>query len=157
MVTALNGALEVGLRALIVLDALFPRRTDIGRLVLYDYCLLHSVDFGGPESVHPEVRLRSGELGIKRESLEAGLEVMIRSGLAILTSSADGVVFGATEETGPFIDLLQSVHARDLRDRAAWVVATFGDLDESAFRRETQSVVSGWEAEFEFSEEAGAW
>jgi hypothetical protein len=153
MATALNGALEVGLRTLIVLDALFPRRTDIGRLVLYDYCLLHSGDFGGPDSVHPEAPLRSGELGVKRESLAAGLEVMIRSGLASLGASSDGMVFGATEETGPFIDLLRSPHSRDLRERAAWVVAKFGDLDELALRRETQSVVGAWDAEFEFSEE----
>jgi hypothetical protein len=156
MGTALNGPLEVGIRTLIVLDALFPARADVGRLVLYDYCLLHSGDFGGPESIHPEVPLRSGELGIKRESLDAGLEVVIRSGLAVITSSADGVVFGATDNTGPFIDLLQSTHARDLRVRAAWVVATFGDLDESQLRRETQSVISAWEAEFELSDESRA-
>jgi hypothetical protein len=81
---------------------------------------------------------------------------MIRAGLAVLNSSAEGVVFGATAETGPFVDLLQAAHARDLRNRAAWVVATFGDLDEPAFRRETQRVVSAWEAEFEFFEDTGA-
>lgn len=148
--TPLNGGLEVGLRALVMLNALFPQRVDLSRLVWFDYCLLHTQDFGGPDSIHPHVPLRSGELGVKRRSLEAGLHVMVQSGLVGLDAAAEGVVFAATDDAGPFISLLQSRHALDLIDRAEWVAQSFSDLDDDSLRSEMKQVVGTWDAEFEF-------
>ena len=44
-----NSAVEVGLRTLIVLDASYPNTSSLGRLVVFDYLLVHSDDVdGGP-------------------------------------------------------------------------------------------------------------
>ncbi|MGL5824044.1 MAG: ABC-three component system middle component 2, partial [Nocardioides sp.] len=60
--TPLNGPLEVAVRVLMVLVEAFPEHLDLNRLVLLDHGLLHSADLGGPESLHPPVPIRAGEL-----------------------------------------------------------------------------------------------
>src|SRR5262245_19300740 len=104
----LNSPLELGVRALIILTAAFPRSLDLDRLVLMDYCLLHSADLGGPTSVLPAVPTRGGELGIKRSVLEHGVQVMSRAGMVALVASAGGVTYTASEEAAPFLRLVDS-------------------------------------------------
>jgi len=84
----LNGPLEVAVRVLTVLTVAFPARLDLNRLVLLDHGLLHSADLGGPKSLHPPVPLRSGELGMKRERIQHGMEVLLRAELAHMEPSA---------------------------------------------------------------------
>ena len=82
MSNPLNSSLEVGMRVLMILVDAFPAHLDINRLVLLDHGLLHSADLDGPESLHPPIPVRVGELGVKRQHIEDGLHVMIRAGLA---------------------------------------------------------------------------
>ena len=57
-----NSPLETGLRSLAILEAAFPNRYDLQRLVEMDYLVVHSADVGGPESLHAPLPLRAGEL-----------------------------------------------------------------------------------------------
>lgn len=82
MKSPLNSPLEVGVRVLMLLSEAFPAHLDLNRLVLLDHGLLHSADIGGPESLHPPLPIRAGELGVKRRTIEDGLELMTRAGLA---------------------------------------------------------------------------
>lgn len=83
----LNSPLELGLRTLILLNVGFPRSFDVDRLVLMDYCLLHSADLGGPASVLPPVPARGGELGVKRSVLEHGVQLMARAEMIDLVAT----------------------------------------------------------------------
>lgn len=150
MESPLNGPLETGLRVLVVLNEFFPDGLDLGRLVLLDHCILHSADFDGPPSLHPDLPLRSGELGVKRAGIELGLQVMVRAGLARVDASVVGITFHADDEAGAFIGLLQSRYVRALVERARWVSMKFGPLDEDRFRAEMNRSVGGWEHEFDF-------
>ena len=78
MSNPLNSPIEVGIRVLMILVEAFPAHLDINCLVLLDHGLLHSADLNGPESLHPPIPIRVGELGMKRQHIEAGLQVMIR-------------------------------------------------------------------------------
>ncbi|HEX8509585.1 MAG TPA: ABC-three component system middle component 2 [Propionibacteriaceae bacterium] len=93
----LNSPLEVGLRVLMILQEAFPEHLDLNQLVLLDHSFLHSADLGGPESLHLLVPVRAGELGVKRQSIEAGLEVMIRAHLAHVGVGDRGIEFWAGE------------------------------------------------------------
>jgi hypothetical protein len=107
-VKPLNSPLEVGLRVLMLLQEAFPQHLDLNQLVLLDHSLLHSADLGGPESLHPAVPIRAGELGIKREAIEAGLEVMIRAELAQAGVGDGGIEFWASESADGFTNLLET-------------------------------------------------
>ncbi|MEU4673002.1 ABC-three component system middle component 2 [Amycolatopsis sp. NPDC023774] len=143
----LNSPVEVGIRALIVLRRLFPESVDIGQLVLLDYGLIHSGDLGGPSSVMPDTPARPAEIGVKRQSLTDGLQVMMRAGLVELVPTESGLEYRAGEGAGGFLSLLESSHVRLLQERAEWVTSSSAGIlgiDNLSFR----NLVSNWAEEF---------
>lgn len=153
----LNGPLEVAVRVLTVLTEAFPARLDLNRLVLLDHGLLHSADLDGPESLHPPVSLRSGELGMRRERVQRGLEVLIRAGLAQMEPGPEGIHFWASEPAAGFVRLLETKYAQALIERAAWVVEHFGDLSDADLRQAMRAVSGHWSEEFENSDANSSW
>ncbi|GAA2028351.1 hypothetical protein GCM10009740_17380 [Terrabacter terrae] len=145
----LNSPIELGLRCVVLLTSLFPRRADISRLVLMDHCLLHSADLGGPDSVLPPIPARGGELGIKRTVVEHGLRVMMRAGMVEAHASEAGLEYAASEEAESFLGVLESSHLRHLIASASWVVEEFGDQDESAIRDRVGEVLDRWSEDLE--------
>lgn len=120
----LNSPLEVGLRALVVLSETFPRRLDVAQLVYLDHALLHSGDLeGGPPSLHPDLPVGPGELGLRRKLVEEGLVVLMRAGLADMTATDDGFLYGATEESESFLAVLEAPYVARLKERAEWLTS----------------------------------
>ena len=150
MKNILNSPLEHSIRVLMILVETFPKSLDINRLVLLDYTLLHSSDFGGPDSLHPSVPIRVGELGIKRQLIQDGLEVLVRSGLAHIEAKTEGFYFRASEDAEGFARLLETQHAHDLSERATWVVDYFKDMDEDSIRESIRNVLGHWPEELEY-------
>lgn len=149
LTSPLNGPLEAGIRSLMILSAAYPRHLDVGRMVLLDYGLLHSGDLGGPESLHPPLPIRTGELGMKRRAIEDGLETMIRAGLIRMEASSSGIQFYASENAEGFIRLLTTNYASILQERASWVVLHLDELDEPSLREAMRRVFAHWSEEFE--------
>lgn len=154
MTQPLNGPIEVGLRTLITLSANFPATLDLNRLVLFDYILLHSADLGGPESIHPAIPKRQGELGLKRFLIEHSLRVPVRAQLAKIDATADGFVYSATEEAEGFLASLTSEYASKLSERARWVAETFAELEDADVKSQLRLIFEEWAEEFD-REEAG--
>lgn len=149
MTNPLNSPLEVGMRVLMILVEAFPTHLDINRLVLLDHGLLHSADLDGPESLHPPIPVRVGELGVKRQHIEDGLQVMIRAGLAEMSAEVNGIEFWANESSESFLKLFESDYAHTLRDRANWVVQELGAIDDAHLRERMREISSHWSEEFE--------
>src|ERR1700722_9172981 len=136
----LNGPLEVGIRVLMILTEAFPTELDVNQLVLLDHFVLHSGDVGGPESLHPALPIRAGEIAVKRDTIEAGIDLLVRLDLANLTAGRNGVRFQAGDGALHFVAVLGSSYASGLRERVAWVLAAFSDLSETALRQHTTAV-----------------
>lgn len=51
--TALNSPLELGIRAVVLLTAAYPRAITTDKLTVMDHFLLHSNDFDGPPASPP--------------------------------------------------------------------------------------------------------
>ncbi|MGY2127377.1 ABC-three component system middle component 2 [Blastococcus sp. SYSU DS0617] len=145
----LNSPVEVGVRVLMVLTEAYPEKLDVNRLVLLDHGVLHSADLGGPESLHPALPVRAGELSVKRDAVEAGLQLMIRAGLVQMSLAPDGVQFHAGEGAHHFVEILGSTYATTLHERVAWVVRNFDDLSEHSLRRQMRGIFASWSEEFE--------
>lgn len=144
-----NTPFEAGVRALFVLQAISPTRADLQRLVFYDYLLVHSGDpGGGPPSVHAAVPHRSGEWMVKRELLSAGLDLMFSKELIEKTFKADGILYGASELTAPFLDYLQSAYAGTVRASAAWLAERFGEFSDAELASYMVANLGHWGAEF---------
>lgn len=148
MRSPLNGPLEVGVRVLMVLTEAFPEHLDVNRLVLLDHGVLHSADLGGPESLHPPLPVRAGELGVKRTVIEQGLQVMLRAGLIEMITAETGIQFQASDSAYSFVSILGADYAATLRDRVKWVVQHFDDLSEEALRSQMRTIFGSWSEEF---------
>ncbi|MFI0769253.1 ABC-three component system middle component 2 [Streptomyces sp. NPDC021218] len=138
--TPLNSPLEVGVRALALLAESHPEPMDLAQLVALDHVLLHSGEFDGPPSLHPDLPARAGELGRKRTVLEEALLVLIRAGLADVVDHSEGLMYAATERGPVFVDVLEAPYAESLRERAEWVVHDFAARSDA--RAATSDIIA---------------
>jgi hypothetical protein len=153
--TPFNSPLETGVRALIVLAAAYPEYLDLQRLLEFDYLLVHSGDVGGPPSLHPPLPLRAGELLIRRGLIERGLLLMISRGLIQRFATASGFTYQARDSAGPFLDALTTAYIDGLKERADWLLATFGQSSPNDLRQVLNSVYDQWTTEFQPHEMPG--
>ena len=145
-----NGPIEIGLRALTVLNEAYPSAYSVQRLVVFDYLLVHSDDIpGGPTGLHPQTPHRSGELLVRRGVLQEGLLLYQSRGLVERRFEHSGILFAATEYSAGFLDVLTAEYVLALRERASWVVNNFGYLPEIELERMVRRHLGEWGAEFE--------
>lgn len=144
-----NSPLETGLRALFLLAAAAPMALDLQRLVYCDYLLVHSGDVeNGLPSLHPATPHRAGEWLVRRETLKAGLTLMICKELVEQRFADDGITYAANSLTTPFLSHFHSEYGRLLKERAAWVSAHFAGHSNAMLERFMAENVGRWGAEF---------
>src|SRR5215471_18070829 len=97
-----NGALETGVRAVIVLGAAHPRAFDIAKLCWCDHLVVHTSDINGPPSLHPDIPQRTGELLVRRRLVEDGVNLMRRLHLINSATTDSGIVYTATDGASAF-------------------------------------------------------
>jgi len=117
----LNSPLEASLRLLVALDVAAPHQHTLDELLVLDHIAMHSEDFGGPESVHPALPLRSADLGARREQIRSGVELLAHHGLATLSISPTALVISAGDDSRALVATLHSVYLRRYEERATWV------------------------------------
>jgi hypothetical protein len=148
-VSPFNGPIEIGLRALCVLTTAFPTEYALQRLVVFDYFLVHSDDIdGGPVGLHPQTPHRGGEILVRRGVLQEGLTLYESRGLVERIYKDGGIFFAATDKSADFLDTLSTDYLKGLRERADWVVDSFGLLDDAALDEIVRDRIGTWGAEF---------
>ena len=144
-----NGPVEIGLRALCVLTAAFPAAYALQRLVVFDYFLVHSDDIeGGPEGLHPRTPHRGCELLVRRGAIQDGLTLYESRGLIERVYKDGGMFFVATDKSADFLDTLSTKYLKGLRERADWVVDSFGHHDAPELDAMVRDRIGTWGAEF---------
>jgi hypothetical protein len=143
-----NSTLETGTRAVVVLEAAYPRALDLRRLTWFDHLVVHTADAGGPDSLHPSLPERTGELLVRRRLVEESITLMRRVHLVDAIADGDGVAFRAAEEAPAFVGLMRSPYAVALKERAAWLVAEFGDLSTEEMASRVEGQINRWTLEF---------
>ena len=142
-----NSPLEAGVRAVALLLAAFPRAFDLARLVVLDHHLVHTADVGGPESLHPPVPLRVGELLVRRPLVERGLLLMMTRDLVGREVTPSGIVYTAGESAAPFVEAIGSVYLLALQERARWVVEHLSGLSDEELRARVRGSFDPWTEE----------
>ena len=147
-----NGAVEIGLRCLVILNEAFPSTYSLQKLVVFDYLTVHSDDApGGPTGLHPQTPNRGGELLVRRDTLRQGLMLYQSRDLLQQRFEQSGLYFVATERSGNFLDTLDAEYVEVLRLRARWVVESFGELSDEDLGEFVREHIGSWGAEFEWS------
>ena len=142
--TLLNGPLEVGLRILVILETEFPRALNVDELLVLDHVSLHSSDFGGPDSLHPALPLRSADVGARRDAIRHGIELLIHRGLATADFDGDGISFVAGEMSHSVIALLESPYLKVFQERVRWTSAKNLIETPEELRERLGAIVRSW-------------
>ena len=146
-----NSALETGVRALVILEALYPKRCDLIEMTWLDHLVVHTADIDqdSPPSLHPELPNRAGELLVRRNLVERSLRLMHQIHLVDIEDTEQGIVFSASEETPGFLDLLQAPYTVELKRRASWLKERFGAFLTEDIRAVVEDRIGLWTAEFQ--------
>lgn len=147
--TLFNSPVETGIRSLVILNAAYPAAHDINELVWFDHLIVHSADIGGPPSMHPKLPQRSGEILVRRELVQNGLNLMQKFGLIAVLPSENGIYYQATESAYPLVQLLSSEYSRKLKDRAVWLADIVGSMHRAELRSMINSKLGNWAVEFQ--------
>lgn len=144
-----NSSLETGVRAAVVLDAIYPRAADLSELTWLDHLVVHTADIGGPPSLHPDIPQRTGELLVRRRLVEDGLLLMRRLHLVESQTTAEGIVYIAREEAAAFVESLRTLYGRTLRQRAQWLADYLQKTSREELSRLISDRLGRWAVEFQ--------
>lgn len=146
-----NSTLETGIRALVVLEAFYPRRCDLMEMTWFDHLIVHTGDIDGqdvPESLHPDLPNRTGELLVRRQLVEKSLRMMQQMHLVEVFETEGGIEFCAGEEAPSYVELLQAPYSRALKDRARWMADRFSQQASVEIRQLIEGRIGRWTTEF---------
>lgn len=144
-----NSPLETGVRALVVLNAAFPRAFDVTEISWFDHLIVHTGDIGGPPSLHPDVPQRSGELLVRRRLVEESLQVMRRLHLVeFVPEGVNGLLYRASEEASGVVELLRAPYSIALRDRAEWLASHLLTRTRFELEKIIAERIGRWRIEF---------
>lgn len=138
-----------------VLDALYPRRCDLMEMTWLDHLVVHTGDMVGddvPESLHPDLPNRAGELLVRRQLVERSLRVMQQVHLVDVFETENGVLFAASEDAPSYLDALQSPYSMALKERAKWIARRLEGLSSAGIRDIVEARIGRWTAEFRADE-----
>lgn len=150
-----NSTLETGIRALIVLEAFYPRRCDLMEMTWLDHLVVHTGDLDGedvPRSLHPDLPNRAGELLVRRQLVERSLRMMQQVHLVDVFETESGIEFCASQEAPSYLDLLQAPYSAELKARAKWMAGRFAGMAASEIRSIIETRIGRWTAEFRLEE-----
>lgn len=127
-----NGPLELGTRSSLILTAL-DEKFSLDNLVLLDYALLYSQDFGGPDNLHPALPNHIAEIGHRREFLPESLAFFSKRGLISVNIEESGYYYSANKQTLNFVSCLKSEYYRKSWVRLSWLKNNHKYLLEKTF------------------------
>ncbi len=137
------------MRSVALLGAAFPQIYDLQRLVAFDFLLVHTGDVGGPDSLHPPTPYRSAELLVRRKLVEDALLLMMTRDLVQREVTSDGIKYGAGENAAMFLASLSTNYFFAMKERASWLVETFGHYSDQEFRGVLRQFFDDWVEEFQ--------
>ena len=144
-----NSPLEAGIRSVGLLVASYPKCFDIQQLVVFDYLVVHTGDINGPESLHPQIPLRSTELLVRRKLVENGLLLMMSRKLVVRQACSEGILYQAGEMAETFMLCLTSPYLLELKKRSIWVINHFGYMNYDHLKKIIREFFNHWVEEFQ--------
>jgi hypothetical protein len=144
-----NSQLETGIRALIILDAAYPKSFDLTKLTWFDHLVVHTSDIDGPASLHPNLPQRSGEILVRRRLIEDSLTLMRRLHLVTTITNESGITYQATDEAYSLVKLMRANYSTELKLRAKWLVENMCPRGDEAIHNLITAKLGRWNIEFQ--------
>lgn len=116
-----NTDLEAGIRAICILDKIYPKSVDLDTLIKTDYMIIYTGDFGGPESLHRNMPNKKFSLNIRYSTVKNGIELMQKFEMVELVPKRNGIYYRATGKASPYLNLMICDYSKKLISNAEWV------------------------------------
>lgn len=148
-ISLFNSPLEIGLRVLVFLSAVAPNSVDIQRLIYFDYLTIHSGDVeNGPKSLHAATPHRTGEIIVRRNILQDGVNLMVSKGLIDIVFNSEGISYKSTKISQNFLSYFDSTYFRQLKENSFWVINKFGSYSNEELNLYIKKHLDIWGGEF---------
>lgn len=131
--TTFNSSVELGTRISLILTSLSDQALDLDELVFFDYALLYSQEFDGPENLHPPLPNHLAEVVHRREYLPNALRLFISRGLLSVKATNNGVYYKATDNTAQFVRCLRSDYFSRMWTNLFWIEDNYQKLCAQRF------------------------
>ncbi len=118
--TSFNSPIEIGTRVALILSAV-DSKTSLDELVMLDYALLYSEEFGGPPNLHPALPNHVAEIAHRRELIPGAISFLLKRGLIDLILEKTGHYYRKNEDTLDFVSCLQSAYFKKSWIRLNWL------------------------------------
>jgi hypothetical protein len=144
-----NTPLELGLRSLYLLNATYPSKCSLERLIYLDYFTIYTKDSKvSLESLHPNYPLRAIELFSKREAIKKGLLLMASRGLINIECDDIGFSYSANIDTDWFLQGLSDEYSIELKEKASLVERNFSKLSDINLKNFVDTNIKSWGSEY---------
>jgi hypothetical protein len=144
-----NSALETGVRSLVILNAAYPRIFDLAHLTWFDHLVVHTADVGGPQSLHPDLPQRTGELLVRRRVVEEGVQLMRRLHMINAIANDKGIAYQASEDASALVDTMHTPYALELKSRAEWLAQKLEEFSGEQLAELIADKIGRWAVEFQ--------
>lgn len=118
--TGFNSKIEIGTRVALILSAL-DSKISLDEMVMLDYALLYSEEFGGPSNLHPALPNHVAEIAHRREFMPGAIRFLLKRGLIDLIVEKTGHYYSKNENTIDFVACLQSDYFKKSWIRLNWL------------------------------------
>ncbi|WP_367998438.1 ABC-three component system middle component 2 [Pseudoalteromonas carrageenovora] len=115
-----NSPVEIGTRVALILVSL-DQPLCLDDLVILDYALLYSKEFGGPDNLHPALPNHIAEIAHRREVMPKSLSFLSKRGLMQMIVDDTGYYYSANESTTDFVSCLRSPYYKKSWVRLNWI------------------------------------
>ena len=143
-----NSPLETGVRSAMILNAAYPRGFDLTQLTWLDHLVVHTGDFSGPASLHPDIPQRAGELIVRRTIVAEGLSLMCSLHMVESIFSPAGITYSAKEETSLFTNMIRTPYGIALKERAEWLIKFVSAQKDEKLASLINKRIGRWNIEF---------
>lgn len=151
-----NSPLEAGVRSVVILDACYPRALDLNQMTWMDHLVVHTRDIGGPDSLHPDIPQRNGELLVRRRLVDEGLKLMRKRHMITVVNDVSGVNYKASEESASFVQLIRTPYGTALKNRASWLADFLQNHADTEIEAIIRDKIGRWAIEFQSEQESGS-
>lgn len=118
--TSFNSTVEIGTRIALIVSVL-ESKNSLDELVILDYALLYSEEFGGPENLHPALPNHIAEISHRREVMPEAINMLLKRGLIDLIIERSGHYYKGNKATHDFVSCLQSTYYKKSWIRLNWL------------------------------------
>lgn len=143
-----NTPIELGLRALIILQAGNGGVMDLEKIMYLDHLCLNTSDINGPESLHAPTPNRGVQVFSKKALLQKGISIMLSKELMELIVTQEGFYYGISEAGEMFLKMFQTKYYLEFVKRSDWVLERWGKIPTSQIKNFIDTNLQNWGGEF---------